>query len=428
MTERDTALTDTVPAGVPARAAKVHVLGLAPLKERLGDRWSRLSELVHKLVETSIQQVQGPADGFIALDELSYALIFRGMTLQETQLICDAIAKSVCQALFGNQIDEVTVRSVAAAIVSPSGQLTAAIGRAIEAQLERHGCESIVVQSVHADVPGPVMATRRQLKPTPLPLDTLDALDQTLARLGLNAGFIPIWDISRKVSSALFLAPLIGSDEAVVSCGLALLAGLNPKAMAEVEISLLLAAEAYAYRLNEERKICAVGTSVSYDTLSTFQTRIQFITALQKTNPPAANPLLLQIEEIPTGTPPVRLGELAAMLARPNVRLTLEFESLRAIPHFDFKLNASVLRAKMPANVDATLADKLAIGLAREATANKAQAFLDRLDTPALLDMACQQRIRFGTGKALSTTYFAGTAPVVDFPLRLQTERVHSLG
>ena len=41
-------------------AAKLHVLNLAPIKERLGEKWPKLSGLVHKLFETALREAQGP--------------------------------------------------------------------------------------------------------------------------------------------------------------------------------------------------------------------------------------------------------------------------------------------------------------------------------------------------------------------------------
>src|SRR5580698_880917 len=97
-------------------AAKVQVLGLAPLKKRLGNRWDRLSGLVHRVVESAIARVQGPNDHFIAVDELSYVVTFSHLSAAETDLACLAIAKDVCRMLFGNEIDEVSVRSLVAVI------------------------------------------------------------------------------------------------------------------------------------------------------------------------------------------------------------------------------------------------------------------------------------------------------------------------
>ena len=46
-------------------AAKLHVLQLEPIKEKIGDRWPRMSLLVHSLFEKALRHAQGPQDHFI---------------------------------------------------------------------------------------------------------------------------------------------------------------------------------------------------------------------------------------------------------------------------------------------------------------------------------------------------------------------------
>ena len=398
----------------------MHVLDLGPLRDRLGDRWLRLSQLVHKLFESSIARAQGPSDSCIALDELSYALVFRDMSLNDTNRVCEAIAKEVCQALFGNQIDEVSVRSVAAAIVAPGETTSLAAGRDIETRLEQCGTERIVSQSVHSGSPGPVVTVSgNRLRPSPSPLDQIKATHKMLADLGLGMGFFPIWELQRRLSSSLLLLPFLGSVDHVAVSGRTMLSSLGSKQIAEMEIALLNAVSAYAQRLTDERRICAIGTGVSYETLSGFRSRIQYITALQKLRLLPATPLLLKIQNIPVGTPAARIGEIAAMLARPNLRLTLEFQSLRAVPTFAFRLSASGLGGDFPRDVDHELAGKVIRSLADLASAQKAFVFLNRLDTNDQLALATQYRVRFGTGTALGTQFLSGLEEVPQFPLHL---------
>jgi len=97
-------LGNNVP-GQKGSAAKLHVLGIAPLKRRLGPRWERLSALVHRLVEKAIRSAQSPNDHCIILDELSYAVTFGELSIAESSRICATIAREVCEHLFGDQID-----------------------------------------------------------------------------------------------------------------------------------------------------------------------------------------------------------------------------------------------------------------------------------------------------------------------------------
>src|ERR1051326_6186043 len=86
----------TVTGAVPT--AKLHVLGLSPLKDKLGPKWERLSDLVHKLFERAIAKAQRPGDHFVVLDELSYAVTFSNLSLDQADLVCATIAREVCRS------------------------------------------------------------------------------------------------------------------------------------------------------------------------------------------------------------------------------------------------------------------------------------------------------------------------------------------
>jgi hypothetical protein len=91
----------TASASHAVSTAKLHILQLEPIKEKLGDRWSRLSDLVHKLFEKTLKHAQGQGDHFIQSGELSYIVTFRELAPEEAGLVCAAVAREVCKLLFG---------------------------------------------------------------------------------------------------------------------------------------------------------------------------------------------------------------------------------------------------------------------------------------------------------------------------------------
>src|SRR4051812_7199538 len=105
-------LNREVPVNITLPAAKLHVLQLEPIKAQLGDRWPRMSLLVHSLFEKSLRHSQGPLDHFVKVDELSYVVTFHDRSPQEAMVTCAAIAREVCEHLFGEGVEEVSVRSV----------------------------------------------------------------------------------------------------------------------------------------------------------------------------------------------------------------------------------------------------------------------------------------------------------------------------
>ena len=113
-----------------------------------------------------------------------------------------------------------------------------------------------------------------------------------------------------------------------------------------LELRLLRAAGEHAQRVHATQKACAVGTSVSYDTLSSFAGRVRYITTLKEVRTSPVCPLLLKIEDIPQGVNLGRLGEIMNMVAVPNVRFLLEFSE--RIPEMEFKLGAAGIGVALP--------------------------------------------------------------------------------
>ncbi len=125
-------------------AAKLHVLHLDPIKAKLGEKWERLSNLVHKLFERTLYQAQGPRDHFLLVDELSYVVTFHDLSLEEAGLACASVAQKVCELLFGSDINDIAVRSLVGPV--SSALLSGKVGDAVRIAeiLERRGGEIIV--------------------------------------------------------------------------------------------------------------------------------------------------------------------------------------------------------------------------------------------------------------------------------------------
>src|ERR1700734_3613077 len=95
-------------------AGKLHLLDLAQIKGKLGDKWLRMSAHVERFFETAIRHSLGPGDTYSRLDELSYVVLFRGLSPIEAQLKCRVISEEVCQRLFGEQGMQVKLRNLVA--------------------------------------------------------------------------------------------------------------------------------------------------------------------------------------------------------------------------------------------------------------------------------------------------------------------------
>lgn len=122
-------------------AGKIHMLGLESIKIRLGEKWDRMSDLVHRYFEAAIRREMAPGDTFAHTNELAYIVLFRGTSLAETQLKCDVIAKEVCKRLFGEEDTDILVRSLTLPVNDVDLNLPE-VREALNTLLERDGKEA----------------------------------------------------------------------------------------------------------------------------------------------------------------------------------------------------------------------------------------------------------------------------------------------
>jgi hypothetical protein len=398
-------------------AAKLHVLRLDPIKAKLGDKWGKLSGLVHKLFEKALRNVQGPSDHFLLIDEMSYVVTFNTLSLEAASLACASVAKEVCELLFGADVEDIAVRGLVALV--PKSSLRDIAGGTIAEMLERRGGEIIVR-------PGPERHTAthedRKMKiavenPSTATEWITDA-EELFAKNGMTVALFPIWDLKARKSASVHLAAFSPSSEKAPMSMRRLFRQAGDAHLVGHEIALLRAASAYAQQVHRAQKVCAVSVGVSYETLSGLHARIAYIGALKAIPATASCPILLRIERVPEGTPHGRLAEIVNMLAAPNVRPTVEFQSPRDLADLDIRLGAAGIGWTLPADCDGASARGWAAKLAQRAASQKAFSFVQGLKNNELLAAVQEAGVRFGAGSALgSPLCFGALDPVPHFPL-----------
>ena len=408
-------LDEEVAANATLPAAKLQVLQLEPIKEKLGDRWPRMSLLVHSLFEKALHRSQGPQDHFMKVGELSYVVTFHGNTPEETAIACTAIAREVCEHLFGEGVETASVRSVVGE-VSPD-QL-AHDCHAVAEFLEQTGQENVVTKSAAG-----LTSEQQQFSmavDARIPGHAVIEAHQFIEQLGRKLCFFPLWDLKKHASSALILSPVAlaarhGCEPHSI-CGSALASHGPDEVLAKLELRLLRAAGEYAQRVHASQKVCAVGTGVSFDTLSSFAGRVRYITALKEIRTSPVCPLLLKIEDIPQGVHLGRLGEIMNMVTVPNVRFMLEFTD--RIPEFEFRMGAAGIGAALSDDCPAWQAEAILKSMPNRLLGQHAFGFLRGLHSRTLARFAESYDLRFGMGAALDHQHrYTGLEAVPDFPL-----------
>lgn len=401
-------------------AATLHVLQLEPIKAKLGDKWEKLSELVHKLFEKTLRQIQGPADHFLLVGEMSYVVTFHDLSEAEASVACASVAKKVCNLLFGADIEDIAIRGLIG-LASPAMLKSAAMsGEKIVELLEREGGEIIVTHRTDpAAAWHEIKKSQRLPRRSWAPDGWIGKAHGLARRMRLKIGFFPMWDLRSRSSASLSLSTYSGDDKDEFPSTRHALKGSEEPQIANFEIALLYAAAEYAHRVHATEKICALGVGVSYETLSGFHSRIHYLTALKAIQTVATCPLLLRIEEVPDGTPLGRLAEIVAMLNFPDLRVTIEFQSLRTLPQLEARLGVVGIGSALAQNCDVDAAAGIARKLSRLAREQKTFAFLNGLRTDALLGAALDNHIQFGSGRAVVNGYhYTGLETVPDLPLR----------
>ena len=174
---------------------------------------------MHKLFENAFAKVQGPEGRFIKLDELSYAVVFADLSPRDANKICLVVARDVCVALFGDQVDEASVRTVIAEMAIPAEIALEMYGSMIESVVESDGSKTVVTQSIHSGSAGPVETVRRRLSLPTSPLAQVEAAHNELSSEGIQLALFPVWDLKRGVSNSLFVAPFTGEIGRPLSVG-----------------------------------------------------------------------------------------------------------------------------------------------------------------------------------------------------------------
>ncbi|HUO03370.1 MAG TPA: hypothetical protein VMU31_11360, partial [Rhizomicrobium sp.] len=173
-------------------AAKVHVLQLEPIKHRLGDRWPRLSLLVHKLVNTALKKAQGPGDHFEVVGELAYVATFQNLSQDAADAALGDIMQKVCEKLWGAGVQEISVRSVVgevpAALATEKGCKAEIIGEV----LEKTGIKTVA--SIPRAVPAP-RAPKQIIWDSPPRTGWIQHCHELGDVLGIHFRFAPVWEL-----------------------------------------------------------------------------------------------------------------------------------------------------------------------------------------------------------------------------------------
>jgi len=216
----------------------------------------------------------------------------------------------------------------------------------------------------------------------------------------LTLELAPSCDLRRDVVSTFFCTP-VRTVEGRRLAGAAALGNIDVRDRPWVDEAMLLHSLMHVNRLARSRTVVAIGTSVSFETLAWSRGRRLYQDALRGMEA-AANPLLVvKIEGVPIGTPPVRLAEIVATL-RPFVRhvlLQLSGDDLKLTGSGN--LGVAGIVAELPQDASMAATAGLTRSLVYAAAVQRAFSCLAEIHDARTLVVARTAGIRFACGRAV---------------------------
>ena len=270
---------------------KLHLLDLAEIKSRLGERWEKKAALAENFFEAAIRRHLGPGDSFIRQSELSYILLLRDLSPEEARLKCGQICEGLGERLFGNEVGCAGLRALLAPLAGAPA-LTGESAAQLDAFLEREGSKIIIVGG--------------QMQESCAP-----AVTEEPAALAVRCHHRPLWDTAMNVVINYLCQPAASPE---FSDGLEPAGPETRQAMIDGQVLQQCALAMGTVHRRGFRLVS--GVSVALDTISYSRLWRQYARELQKIPPGISRDFIFVVTGIDNGVPNIRLAQELPKLSR----------------------------------------------------------------------------------------------------------------
>ena len=390
-----TAPAPTDPAG---SASKLHLLDLAQLKQRLGDRWCRLAIHVERFFESAIQRSLAPGDSYSRMDELSYVVLFRGLSETEAQMKCETVLRDVCQRLFGEHGMQVKMRSLVANLTMADLPDDLVPGRALDDLLERRGKESVFPNAQNA------LKRERKREENAVSLrlksGTNGAAHEAVAATDIEYLYRPVWDTHKHVVVLYLCQPVLGAHSWESPTGFC--TAETEEDQATLDMIVLRECAARAEKLHHRGSRIVVAIPLAFTTLVRGRFWMPFGQAYRDIPAKGSRDLAVLVFGIDPGAPGVRLAQEVPKLNATAHKVFCLEDSGASNPGVRF--NATGARALgmslMPEDDEVEAAERLE-RLAKQARVSGAETFVLGVRTTSLALKAMAAGVRYLEGPAI---------------------------
>jgi len=379
---------------VAGSASKLHLLDLAQLKARLGERWGRLAIHIERFFESAIQRSLAPGDSYSRMDELSYVVLFRGLSEAEAQMKCETVLRDVCQRLFGEHGMHVKMRSLVANLTMADLPDDLVPGKALDELLERRGKESFF--------PSGVCERKREENAVSLRLKSgiNGAAYEAVAATDIDYLYRPVWDTHKHVVVLYLCQPVLRARSWKSPTDFCTAETEEDQAI--LDMIVLRECAARAERLHHRGSRILVAIPLAFTTLVRGRFWTPFGQAYRDIPPKVSRDLAVLVFGIDPGAPGVRLAQEVPKLNTTAHKVFCVEDSGASNPGVRF--NATGARALgmslMPEDDEVEAADRLE-RLAKQARASSAETFVLGVRTTSLALRAMAAGVRYMEGPAI---------------------------
>jgi hypothetical protein len=281
----------------------VNIVGIAPVREKLADRWERSRDNIYERIEKQLGRQLGAADYQIRISETEYLLSLPGDTRQSAQLRCMRILQELLELFLGQfTLEQIDIRAVT----------------------KRHGdqlvAEAVDIAALHSAATTGATAPQPAAAPIGQPVKVAPKLSIDPIRVGnrtlhLDFEFRPLWDLRHDAISSFSLNAIPETDQSR-SLGEARAdrSQLTPEELTAIDLaSVKHGLETLTYLFQKQNRFI-LHLPCSYETLASSRARPQFLDAIKSFAPELRRYIAFELHDLPSGVPQSRLSALVTML------------------------------------------------------------------------------------------------------------------
>ena len=271
-------------------AGAFHLIGLAEIRQRMGDDWPRVQEKIHLYTRRIIERYLSPRDIYFPCGDEDYVLVFASMDKTAAQFFCAKIIQELHHKLFGDtDTREITIRVAVSEIDGSVRLQQMTVADLLMAAIAEPEQEDEATASPEAE---PTVVPR-QLGPP-------------------EVTHRPVWDVRREVLSTYFSRVTVTE-----------LTPRNPRLDNEpltgdehvqVDMEVLRSGIGLLTELFENKFRLRLSFPVNFETMAFVTGRRRYVSVCQQLPEHVRKLAAFELVDLPAGIPDGRLAEVTAPL------------------------------------------------------------------------------------------------------------------